>query len=308
VLVGLLAVAVFAAGFFGVEYLKARKGPATAAAPAAGARDVADLRMEMDRRIAALESATTQRMDEAKAAERDAVELVQSRVSEDLLALREDLADVRSRLTSTDNEVLQRLAKLEGQVGGLQEMVKGLASRPSEVVTRGPSQSPPDVKPPEGPVPEGPKAPAPVPAGPGPEVARLIKDLLEGKDEGTRFAAAVELIRRKERAAIPAFAQALVQDTNVMVRRSAASGLGEMKAWYGVPVLIQAIEDKEAYVAARANFALQNITGQDFGVTIEHSSRDRKLRAMSAAKWWEKNKDSPPDGVCLEPVNLPPAK
>jgi HEAT repeat protein len=108
--------------------------------------------------------------------------------------------------------------------------------------------------------------------------------------------------------AIPAFAQALIQDTNVMVRRSAASGLGELKAWNGVPVLVQALEDKEAYVAQRANFAIQAITGQDFGVTIEQTVRERKGRATNATKWWDKNKDSPPDGVCLEPVGALPSK
>lgn len=310
VLVSLLVVAFGTTGFFGAEYLKSRR--ASAAPPsnvqAVSAGEMESLRAWVDQRLTALETAGAERAEDAKAGHQEALDLMQSRVSEDLLAVREELAEMRSRLGTADNDLSQRVAKLEGLVGGLQEMVKGLASRPSDPVARGPAPSGPDpsVRPPEGPAPEAPKAPEP--AGPGPEVTRLVKDLLEGKDEGTRFAAAVELIRRKERAAIPAFAQALTQDPNVMVRRSSASGLGELKAWYGVPVLIQALEDKEAYVAQRANFAIQAITGQDFGVTTEQSLRERKGRAANAMKWWEKNKESPPDGSCLEPVNLPPAK
>ena len=47
-------------------------------------------------------------------------------------------------------------------------------------------------------------------------------------------------------------------------------------------------------------------TGQDFGVSIDHSIRDRKVKAAAAMRWWEKNKDNPLDGVCLEPVTAKP--
>ena len=73
----------------------------------------------------------------------------------------------------------------------------------------------------------------------------------------------------------------------------------------GVPVLIQALEDRETYVAQMANFALQSITGQDFGVNLDQSARERKTKAAAAMKWWEKNKAAPSEGVCLEAVELP---
>jgi uncharacterized membrane protein len=313
VLLSLLALAFGATGFFGIEYWKSQQKASASPPPAAvGAADLAQLREKLEQRIGALETGSEQISAQAKAGQQEALDLLQSRFAEDLLGIREELAEMRARSAAADGDLSQRVAKLEGQVGELREMVKGLASRPAEIIQRGPSNGGgggDGMTPPEGPAPPAPpKGPDPAPEGPSPEVARLIKDLLEGKDEGTRFAAAVELIRRKERAAIPAFAQALIQDTNVMVRRSAASGLGELKAWNGVPVLVQALEDKEAYVAQRANFAIQAITGQDFGVTIEQTVRERKGRATNATKWWDKNKDSPPDGVCLEPVGALPSK
>jgi hypothetical protein len=66
-----------------------------------------------------------------------------------------------------------------------------------------------------------------------------------------------------------------------------------------VPNLIKALEDREVYVALQANQALQNITGNDFGVTQDTPAGQRKTKAQAAEKWWEKNKDHPPDGVCL---------
>jgi HEAT repeat protein len=297
-LVGLLVVACGAAGFFGAEYFKSRRTPP---GPSAGAVEMAALRAEMDSRIAALATALEEREQEQRDSRKEAIDLVQNRFSEEVLAVREDLAEVRNRLSSSDNDLAQRIAKLEGHIGVLQEMLKGLAARP---LPESPRALPPEsMRPPEGPPAETPAVPAPGP-GPGaqvdPDVSRMVKDLLESKEEGTRFAAATELTRRKERAAIPAFARQLAEDPNLIVRRACARGLGEVKAWYAVPVLIQALDDKEAYVAQQANYALLAITAQDFGVTIDSSTRDRKSRASAAAKWWDKNKDAPPDGVCLD--------
>jgi HEAT repeat protein len=129
-----------------------------------------------------------------------------------------------------------------------------------------------------------------------------VKDLLESKDAGVRFNAAHGLAQMKSPAAVGPLAKVCTEDEHVMVRRVAARALGDIRAWRAVPVLIQALEDREVYVAQQANFALQKITGQDFGVTLDSSPRDRKTRAVTATKWWDKNKDSPPEGVCLEPI------
>jgi hypothetical protein len=47
---------------------------------------------------------------------------------------------------------------------------------------------------------------------------------------------------------------------------------------------------------------LQNITGNDFGVTQDTPAGQRKTKASAAEKWWDKNKDHPPDGVSLHPI------
>lgn len=310
-LVGLLVLALGAVGFFGTEYIRARKAPET---PIASAKELDELRRTMQLRMGELEDALAAQREAPQGVTRDELDQIKARVDETVLAVREDLADVRGRLTAADGDLAQRIARLEGQIAGLQEMIKGLASRPVSEPPRGPTGSDPgtggggggpvvQTPPPEGPPPEGPR-PAPPPQ-PNAEVTRLIKTLLEAKEVGDRFTAATELIRLKERSAISAFVKVMLDDDNVMVRRAGASGLGDVKAWNAVPNLIQALEDKEAYVAQKANFSLQAITGQDFGVTMDHSLRDRKSKAAAATRWWEKNKDNPPDGVCLEPIVLP---
>lgn len=305
VLVILLMAAFGAAGFFGAEYFRGRKSaPETSRSqPAAELAQLQEMRGDLDRRIAAESAALAQRMDALEEAQTQGTDRLDARFSEALGALREEVADMRVRLGDSDRALSQRLARLEGQVESLQEMTKGLAARPAngggdsargQGPPPGPENQPPPVPPP---------APPPVPQV-DPQVTTLIKALRESPEPGDRFSAANELMKLKARSAIPVFAERAVSDSNIMVRRSCAKGLGELRAWYGVPVLIQVIEDPEAYVAAQANFAIQAITGQDFGVTVEHSVRERKTRAGNARKWWEKNKDTPPDGVCLEPVEL----
>ena len=305
VLAGLLVVAAAAAGFFGAEYVNRRAAPQVPTASAADLRalrdDTSTLREQVRRMGDDLASRPT-----GGGVTKESLEVLQKRFADDLLATREDLAELRTRTGAADGELAQRIAKLEGQILGLQEMIRGLAARPAASGPETPVQ-PPVAQSPDGPAPGMPAPPAPEPKpGVPPEVQRLIRDLLESRDEATRFAAASELVRRKERFAIPAFARQAVEDPNLIVRRACARGLGDTRAWFGVPALIQALEDKEAYVAQQANYALLSITGQDFGVTVESSVRDRKTRAANATKWWEKNRETPPDGVILDPVTLDP--
>jgi hypothetical protein len=306
VLVVLLVAAMGAAGFFGAQYFKGR--PASGEKPDL-ARELTLLRTETSARIAEIEASLDQRDAEARAAADDAFERLREQTADDLVALRSDLVRLRAELQAADGDAAQRIAKLEGLLVGLQEMVRGLAARPAA-----PESRPPDTaRGPEPPVPsEGPTGNGggtsmpqpPGPAQPDPAVARHVKDLLESQDAGVRYNAALELIRLKALVAIPAFAKLVVEDPNVLVRNVAARGLGEFKAWNAVPMLIQALEDRESWVAQKSNFALQAVTGQDFGVLIDHSPAERKKRGQTALKWWEKNKDRPPEGVCLDPVAL----
>jgi hypothetical protein len=209
----------------------------------------------------------------------------------DLSALRAEMAGVRGELAKEDARTDKRLTRLEGQID---EIVKTLTARAGDPpVRRAPERGggtdetpdpPVDVVPPtedDSPVDTVPQV--------DPAVATLCKQLLESKEDGERFPAANELGRLADEAAIPALAYALVNDEHFLVRRACARSLNMLKAWYATPALIEALEDKEAYVAQQANFALRTITGEDFQVTQEQSSSER---------------GSPPTGVSVHSAEL----
>jgi len=227
--------------------------------------------------------------------------LIDDGLRSELSGLRAEMAGVRGELTKEDARTDQRLTRLEGQID---EIVKTLTTqatrrRPPGAVER---DDPPPVEPPV--TDEPPMADDDPVAQVDPAVAGLCKDLLESSEDGVRFPAANELGRLDDEAAIPALAHALVNDKHFLVRRACARSLNMLKAWYAAPALIDALEDKEAYVAGQANFALRNITGQDFQVTQEQSSSERKRRAKKARKWWADNSESPPEGVSLHSADL----
>jgi len=226
--------------------------------------------------------------------------LVDEDLRRELAGLRAEMKGVRGELAKEDARTDKRLTRLEGQID---EIVKTLTARASDPPPRE------DVRPDPPPVDPPVKDDSPVPGEDpipqvDPEVASLCKKLLESPEDGVRFPAANELGRLDDEAAIPALAYALVSDKHFLVRRACARSLNMLKAWYAVPALIDALEDKEAYVAQQANFALRNITGQDFQVTQEQSSSERKRRAKKARKWWDDNQDSPPEGVSLHSADL----
>lgn len=273
-------------------------------------KDASDPLAPVVARVAGLEEQITaleRRPQDAGGAERRAlateVATTKARLDEDVMAelgaLRSELAGVRTELVREDARTEQRIARLEAQID---ELVKSLAARmnepPREIVRETPPvRTEPPVK--EQPVDEGPAVP-----DVNPEVARLAKDLLESPEDGVRFPAANELGRLGDEAAIPALAHALVNDKHFLVRRACARSLNMLRAWYSTPALIDALEDKEAYVAQQANFALRSITGEDFQVTQDQSLAERKRRAKKARKWWDDNKGSPPEGVSLHSADL----
>jgi len=273
-------------------------------------RDQPDPVAPLAARINGLESRLTEldrRPTDAGAEERRslAAELaaVRSLADQDLraeiAAVRSELSGVRGELAREDARTDQRLTRLEAQID---EIVKSLAARvnePREVV-----RDAPPPKPPREPEKTQDETEKPVVPDVNPEVARLAKDLLESPEDGVRFPAANELGRIGDEAAIPALAHALVNDQHFLVRRACARSLNMLKAWYATPALIDALEDKEAYVAQQANFALRSITGEDFQVTQDQSVSERKRRAKKARKWWDDNKESPPEGVSLHSAEL----
>jgi HEAT repeat protein len=233
--------------------------------------------------------------DERAAADRDSVRA-------DIAKLNQKFEDLNADLRKADIDLAQRVAHLEGLLTGLSDRVRDLAARaPSAPPTAGPADRPPDgggTAAPPAPEPTKPAAPAV-----NPQVAKLCKDLLDpNADDGTRFTAATELTTLKDPAAIPSLVKALADDKHYFVRRGCARALGVMRAWLAVPALIKALEDREVYVALAANNALLNVTGNDFGVTQDTPAGQRKTKAQAAEKWWEKNKEKPPEGVSLHPI------
>lgn len=213
------------------------------------------------------------------------------------------IAGLRADQGKAAGDLAQRMAKVEG-------VVEQLAHQTNTLLTTSVTRPPDDVPPP--PVTDDPGVTPPVkddgaaaagPAERNPEVAEQVKKLLESGDVGERFAAASRLDRLGDASVIPALAKVLRQDKNYLVKRACAHALGTLRAWNAVPVLIEAIEDKEPSVAHAACQALNGVTGQDFGVEWDHSLNERKRRARDARTWWDKNKDAPPAGVSLEPLS-----
>src|SRR6185436_11451910 len=110
------------------------------------------------------------------------------------------------------------VAKIEGQLASLMDMVRGLASRSES--------APPPVteRPPAGPAPAPPanEPPKPPVSAVNPAVARLCRDLLESQDDGTRFTAATELAKLADPTAVPSLVKALGDDKHYFVRRGCA--------------------------------------------------------------------------------------
>ena len=234
---------------------------------------------------------------------------VRSNQSELQLASDGALADFRAQISDASMDLSQRMAKSEGTVEQLAQQVNTLLTStvnraPEEVRDKsgGGSEGPSDpggaVKPPV--VKES--TPPVAPPVAHPEVDRWVEELLNDDDSGTRFAAASRLGRSGDPRAIPSLARALVSDKNYLVKRACTTALKGLKAWNATPMLVKALEDKEASVAHAANAALLEITGKDFGVDWEQSLGERRRRARDARKWWEKNREKPPEGVSLQPI------
>lgn len=300
----ILAIVVVAAGGIGYLATQAWIDRTKSSSAKDSNAELKSLRTEVDAKLAALDVRLTEVQkrsllpDERAAAER-------ARVDAEFTNLRQALNDLKADMSTADVDLQQRVSRIEGQLSGLNERMRDLASRS---VAGPPAVAPPAEKPPEAPAANPPRAgneppPAAGPKPVNPAVVKLCKDLLDpAADDGTRFTAATELTTLRDPAAIPSLVKALGDDKHYFVRRGCARALGVMRSWLAVPALIKALEDREVYVALAANIALQNITGNDFGVTQDTPPGQRKTKAQSAEKWWEKNKEKPPEGVSLQPI------
>ena len=200
-----------------------------------------------------------------------------------------------------------RVARLEKDVGNLQEAVALLrddlatvaaerreAARPPEKTDpepEPPTAMDPGAGPPASPEPGSlPPAPGAAAAAPSPAVLRCIA-LLKDRDAGVRFSAAIELGKLGDRSAWSALVETLRKDDDPFVRRACARSIGELKAYAAFPDLVEALLDGEEYVAIQSSRVIKEMAGQDFGFKQGQAKSDRKRVADRAKKWWEENKD-----------------
>lgn len=234
-----------------------------------------------------------------------AIARIRGELAQGTRELEAQLAGIRNELVKSDTELANRVAKVEAslesqsaQLSALYPLLQSAVERPAR---EGPGdEGPPAVKPPVRPT----AGDSPGGKAPDPKTVDYINDLLNNPGEGVRFSAATELGKLGDPACIPALVKALSADSHFLVRRACARSLGLLKSWYACPALIEALADKEAYVAQQANYALLNITGQDFGVSQDQTVPVRRTKSKAALKWWEKNREFYPEGVDLTPSEM----
>lgn len=300
--IGVFAIMLVAGGlgYYGTQKLLDRKPALPVAAPNADTKALREGLDALNKRLTDFDTRLAEAIrrsaqpDEKAAADRD-------RTDAELSTVKQKIADLTAETGKADTELKERMSKLEGLLTGMSERMRDLAARTPVAQEERKKETPPD-----GGTGTAPPAPEPVkPTAPAvnPQVAKHCKDLLDpNADDGTRFTAATELTTLKDPAAIPSLVKALADDKHYFVRRGCARALGVMRAWLAVPALIKALEDREVYVALAANNALQNITTIDFGVTQDTPTGQRKTKAQAAEKWWDKNRDKPPEGVSLHAI------
>lgn len=104
--------------------------------------------------------------------------------------------------------------------------------------------------------------------------------LLKDADLNVRMGAAEALGKTKDRRAFePLVASLKDRDEDRFVRAVAAGALGKLKDVRAVELLISALRDEDSPVRFNAAWALEEITGQNFGQNSERWQ-----------EWWEKNK------------------
>lgn len=85
-------------------------------------------------------------------------------------------------------------------------------------------------------------------------------------------------------------------------RVNAVLGLRNLQSKDVIPALIAALQDPQAQVRQVANFALQNLTGQEFALSSSASAAESKRVAGRWRAWWQKQ------GPDFAPVSQPPCR
>ncbi|MBI3272998.1 MAG: HEAT repeat domain-containing protein [Planctomycetes bacterium] len=110
----------------------------------------------------------------------------------------------------------------------------------------------------------------------------------------------------KDRAPVEWYRQAL-KDANPSNRASAARELGKRAALDAIPALLAALEDEVGPVRARADEALQALTGLNQGFGADLPAAERKDAASRWQAWWSRNASKPPAEWWIEALLREPA-
>ena len=80
-------------------------------------------------------------------------------------------------------------------------------------------------------------------------------------------------------------------DQDLFVRRAAIRSLGELGDEQAIPALIEALGDKDFFVAIAANAAIWNLTHHECGVKDGLSADDLKRIGQEAREWWDSREE-----------------
>ena len=115
-----------------------------------------------------------------------------------------------------------------------------------------------------------------------PHIERAIRD----DRPQVREAAAAALGRAAGRDRSGLLAEVVSKDTAANVRATAASALGQMRAYNEMETLITALEDSDRMVRSRANAAINRITGVHFKFRADDPLKERNKAIAMIRRLW----------------------
>ncbi|HVG93697.1 MAG TPA: HEAT repeat domain-containing protein [Planctomycetota bacterium] len=192
------------------------------------------------------------------------------------------------------DELAAAATTLRGTLDGLALQVKDLASRPAAVapVPLAAAPKPVGPAPPPTPAPDA----APTPSGPSEAEVAANKDAvkaavadLASPDVAKVFAAAANLARLRDLAAVEPLVKVLKEHRDYYARMAAVNALGTMHAADGVLAVIGAFQDKDDAVVIAAALAFSKITGQDTGLTGSPTRKEKGEAQATWTRWWKEH-------------------
>ena len=121
---------------------------------------------------------------------------------------------------------------------------------------------------------------------PEPDHLPELRQATRSKSPKTREAAVVGMSRLGAKSDTQALIERLKSDVAPQARAAAAAALGRLRCWEAGPALIDALEDRDTNVRARAGAALRRIMGVDFRFRANDPARRQTIQRIR--DWWPK--------------------